>query len=367
MLPIADNPPLRRFYWRWEKALDAVVPECGARILCALSGGCDSTVLAWLLLESARRGKCQLTLGHVNHQLRPEADADERHVRELAATWGVPLHTRRVSVAARAAEQGWSQEQSAREERYRALEDLASEADCALVAVAHQMDDQAETVLLRLLRGTGPGGLGAMRPRTQLAARPGIVIIRPLLGFRARELREIARLAGLRSVEDRSNEDPKHLRNRIRHQLMPHLAAEYNPRIVESLAALAARQQKEDDRVAQAAEGIYRVVRVVPGDEREHTVTLDARALAAHPEALVTRVLWLAYQDLAGRRSSLAGNHMQALLQLVAREGAGAGPATGSRDVRCEVHLPRQVRACLAGRHVIFQFHEARRTPKGVT
>jgi tRNA(Ile)-lysidine synthase len=249
-MPIREpesDAALRAAYRRWERALADSLADRPARVLAAVSGGCDSILLAWLLRLSAERGRLGgLILGHVNHGLRPEAAQEEAFVRRFAETSGLPMRVARLAPIPDGAS-GESLEEAARWRRHAALAELARAAACDAVALGHQMDDQAETLLLRILRGTGPRGLGAMQPRGRLPLAPpdtdpgsgAPILIRPLLGFRRREIRSLADSFGLEWIEDPSNRDRRLLRNRVRCELIPQLETEYNPRLVESLADLA--------------------------------------------------------------------------------------------------------------------------------
>ena len=171
MNAVPNQAETRRFLLLWEKALRALQPPEGARLLAAVSGGCDSVCLAALLRHSAgERAPRTLALGHVHHGLRPEADAEEAFVRRLGESWGLPVFAARIHPRETALARGWSLEQAARADRRDALARLCREARCGLLALGHQMDDQAETVLLRLLRGAGPRGLGGMEPSLTLPA-----------------------------------------------------------------------------------------------------------------------------------------------------------------------------------------------------
>lgn len=345
--PFADQPEVRRFYWRWEKALLACMPEQSPRVLGALSGGCDSIVLARMLRAAQQRGLCALTLGHVHHGLRPEADREEAFVRSTAAAWGIGLRVERVDALAEAEATGQSVEQAARALRRQALGRMARAANCRYVALGHHMDDQAETVLLRILRGTGPRGLGAMGAREPLAVVDSDAwIIRPLLGFRREELHAVAARADLTWVEDASNRDPGHLRNRIRHELLPHLASAFNPRIVERLADLAHWQRAADAVVRVLAEDVAQRARTGHDANR-----LDVHILAAQPEAVTTRVLWQAYQQLAGDDATLSSEHIRQLLRLL-RAPAEESPG--------EVLLPAGVQVARAGGTLRFERRAAR-------
>ncbi|MCK4411982.1 MAG: tRNA lysidine(34) synthetase TilS [Candidatus Eisenbacteria sp.] len=373
MDPFDTDPRLHRFFSRWERALHEVLPAQGWQVLAAVSGGADSVLLAYLLRTSAQRDAGRLVLGHIHHGLRAEADQDAAFVRQLAADWDLPLEEYPVPAAARADEEGWSLEQAARVVRLQALVRLGRAAGCRSIVLGHHLDDQAETVLMRILRGTGPRGLGGMEPRRKWAGRAGadratdapgdgevgaaddgapIEVLRPLLGFRRAELRAIAGQLGLRWVEDRSNEDPRFLRNRVRHELLPHLAG-YNPRIVETLAQLA-QWQRLEDRVVTASAGELRkavLLQGPAGNSEDDCLVLDARGLAGKPPALVSRVLWLSYQDLAGPEAVLSGRQMSRLLELLQR--VPDGPPG-------EVHLPGAIRARYRRGRIVLEFHQPR-------
>jgi len=384
MKDIATTPLLRRFYWRWEKALEALIPGPDIRILAACSGGCDSMVLAWLLRESMQRGLCHLLLGHINHKIRPEAGGDEQLLRSIATNWDCTLITKEVDAPRAAAESGQSLEQAARIGRLTALEQIAREHHCQFIALGHHLNDQAETVLLRLLRGVGPKGLGAMAPISSLpipspqdsgipvdrSAQVRPLLIRPLLDFPHTELREMALEAGLEWVEDKSNEDTEFLRNRIRHQLLPQLCSDYNPRIVESLCDLARWQRLDDEPLSRLAGELYQKVLLPNPPESEDrptkpapSIRLDGATLAQNPSGLITRVLWLAYQEISGTDTALSGSHMQSLLNLVDRcHRARSGRASNRQPVAAsqETHLPNRIRARLKKKEMIFEYHDPR-------
>src|SRR4029450_7845802 len=186
----------------------------GARVLVALSGGPDSVALLHILRTLEQRGGLAVAAAaHFNHQLRgAEADEDELFCRDLAAATGVPFIAGRGDVAARARELGRSLEDAARLSRYEVLEQSAGAIGAAAVAVGHSLDDQAETFLLRLIRGAGLAGLAGIRPR---AGR----VIRPLLDISRAELRGYAAEHGIDFRDDASNADVRIPRNRVRLEL----------------------------------------------------------------------------------------------------------------------------------------------------
>lgn len=206
-------------------------------MLAAVSGGPDSVCLAhWLWLRS-KKHRVSLALAHVHHGLRGrEADADEAFVWKLARDWEVPVFTRRVRTAEAAKREKRSVEDAARKLRYEALAEIAREHRFNKVAVAHHADDQAETVLLHLLRGTNPKGLAGIPERRLLAK--GVELVRPFLTLTKEDVLAYLKFYKLKSRKDRTNKDLKHTRNWVRLKLLPLLKAK-NPRIREHLIELA--------------------------------------------------------------------------------------------------------------------------------
>ena len=222
-------------------ARERLIPR-GGRVLAALSGGADSVALSTLLADAAPAGGYVLAgLLHVNHRLRGgAAEADEAFCRTIAERLRVPIVVERVDVAALARADGVSIEHAGHRARYAIFERVAAEQDADAVATGHTQDDLAETVLLRLVRGAGPGGLAGIRPR---AGR----VVRPLLGVSRRELREHLAARGVPHREDASNRDLRVPRNRVRHRLLPLLAQEFSPAIVDVLAREAAIARADAD------------------------------------------------------------------------------------------------------------------------
>ena len=200
----------------------------GGTVLVALSGGVDSVVLLHLLHEFRATLGLTLHAAHLNHKLRPEADADQAFCEALCARLGVPLTTR----GERPDAPGESPQAAARTLRYRFLDQVAQAVGADVIATAHHRDDVAETLVMRLVTGAGTTGLSAMAPRRGNR-------VRPLLWAAKNDLIAHAAHHGLGHVEDASNAEPRYLRNRIRQRVMPELAA-LNPAIGATLAREAA-------------------------------------------------------------------------------------------------------------------------------
>jgi tRNA(Ile)-lysidine synthase len=302
----------------------------GTRVLAAVSGGSDSVALAHLLRELDAAGDLHLTgLIHFNHQLRPSAGDDERFVAALAASLDLPFVVDREDVSARARRERRSLEDAARAARYAFFERARLQTGADLVALGHTRDDQAETVLLRMVRGAGPRGLAGMYPQKGCA-------IRPLLSCRRHELREWLAARPTSFVEDESNQDVAIPRNRVRAELLPLLATRFNPSIVDTLADEAdlAREawqwmEAEADALAAAC-GLSADAAHTDGAASQ---AFDATALRSAPPALARLVVWRAMVAVAGARP-VGFEHVSAALGLLAPDGPPAIDAPGQRVQR---------------------------------
>jgi tRNA(Ile)-lysidine synthase len=232
----------------------------------AVSGGADSTCLIDVLAAVVPDAPNRLVVGHVDHQLRPDSAADAEHVRALAAGYGLRCHILTVDVPALARVEGRGIEEAARLGRYRALRDLSPEVSGGApntVFTGHTRDDSIETVLLHLLRGSGPAGLGGIAATELLSPEAlgeafggigqlSLRLARPLLGLGRADTVTYCLARGLSWCEDESNTDPQFLRNRVRSHLLPVLRT-YNPAIDDALDRLAAIVRDEDGLLDESA------------------------------------------------------------------------------------------------------------------
>ena len=283
---------------RFVRQHDLIRP--GTRVVCALSGGSDSVALAHILAELDAANEAKLVgFVHLNHQLRATADRDEQFCRELAEQLHRPLTVDREDVAARARTDRQSIEVAARSARYAAFARAQAQLDADVLALGHTKDDQAETFLLRMIRGAGPRGLASMYPRNG-------DIIRPLLECTRAELRDY--LGSHPFVEDETNDDLAIPRNRVRETLLPLLASEFNPNIVDVLA-----------REAELARDVWSWL------ESELTTfgaDLHVEDLKGAPLALRRLAVWRAMLTAADGRP-VGFEHVDAALALLdARDGA---------------------------------------------
>jgi len=240
------------------------------RVLVAVSGGADSVCLLHLLLRFASRWNLTLHVAHLDHNLRPDSAVDATFVQKLAAQWGLPFHTRRLSQAEIGAADN-NLEAGLRRLRYDFLANVAdsladSPWDVPTVAVAHNADDQAETILMHVLRGSGLAGLVGMQPVSFLTGRAGgngqVRIVRPLLDVQRTHILQYLNAHGLEWREDPSNRDLTFTRNRLRHQIIPQLAQVY-PNLTGALSRLGTLLSAENERAERLNEEAF------------HTILLD--------------------------------------------------------------------------------------------
>lgn len=218
---------------RFDSALAQLTDGCpDARVLLAVSGGVDSMTMADLFQHSALR--LPLAVAHVNFQLRgADSDSDEALVRHWCERCGIPFFVKRVETGKHASDRGVSVEMAARELRYEWFAQLCREQGFTHLAVAHNLDDSAETLLLHLLRGTGMRGMSGIRASVPLPGAEDVTLIRPLLNFSRREIEAHAVRAGVEFRIDATNADISIPRNRIRHEVFPELAR-INPSFLET-------------------------------------------------------------------------------------------------------------------------------------
>jgi tRNA(Ile)-lysidine synthase len=265
----------------------------GSRVAVALSGGADSVALMHVLREIAPADGFELAgLLHLNHRLRgADSDADEQFCRDCASALNLPIEIEHADVAAVARTRRLSIEQAAHEARYDFFARAAARLSATVVAVAHTKNDQAETFLLRLLRGAGPRGLSGMHPRSG-------IVVRPFIETSREDVRAFVDERRLGFREDASNQDLGIPRNRIRHELLPLLDRSYTGGIVDVLDRAATVAREDADYLdAAAANAAARLISTTA-----HGVELNAEALLREPPAIARRVVRLAQQSCAGDR-----------------------------------------------------------------
>lgn len=303
-MPPPFLPLLERRVRRWLAA------GVGPAWVVAVSGGSDSVGLLRALHAVAGKARLTLSVAHLDHGVRGDAaQADAAFVADLAATLGLPFDLGRWQPS-----RPGHFETDARRARYAWLFDMAKSRGASVVAVGHTRDDQAETVLHRILRGTGPRGLGGIPMRRSLGE--GVTLLRPLLTVSRREIRGYLDQLGQGFREDASNADPSHTRARIRHDLLPKLAQEYNPKIAEALVRLGGLTSASN-RVSQQRILELRHDAVVRIDERE--AVFQRQTLERLPSFLRVEVLRFAWRKARWPERAMTAARWRGLARLLRR------------------------------------------------
>ena len=287
-----------------KKTLRAWFPD-GASVLAAVSGGVDSMCLLHLLTGWGAERGFRVTAAHFNHRLRgAAADRDERFVREYCREHGVPFVSGSGDTQALAANEGKSMEEAGRILRYAFLRSAADQAGCPWILTAHHADDNAETMLLNLIRGTGSAGLGGIPAR-----RDGIC--RPFLNETRAELLEYAAENKIPHMEDETNRADEASRNVIRHRILPVLR-ELNPRAVENMARTAGIMREENKLLeTMAGQAVAAADRMEGGGVR-----IPCRTLAQIPDSFAGRAALHLMECVCGCRRDLTEKHAAAVIAL---------------------------------------------------
>ena len=310
----------------------------GLQLGAAVSGGADSVALLTLLAAVRSQLGIVLSVVHFNHQLRGQAsDADERFVSALAETRGLPLHAGRADVAAQARREKANLEDASRRARYAYFEKLGQQGSVQAIATAHTMDDQAETVLAHILRGTGLAGLGGIHP---VAGN----VFRPLLAIRRGQLRAYLKAKKQSWRDDATNRDTTRTRARIRRQLLPFLEKKFNASAVEHLCQLAELAREDNANLESHAElragalakenkeGIAIAVR---------DIALGTKSSGKHwhegARAMAKRLVRQLVRKVKPHAGELGAGHVEAVLHLAAHGHSGkALQLPGGVEVRRE-------------------------------
>lgn len=292
-------------------------------IVVGVSGGADSLCLLHLLLRLKSNLALTLTVAHLNHQLRGFASqTDEAFVKSIASQWQLPIFAQSQDVAKIASKQKQSLEEAARQTRYAFLNQVAATVGASKVAVGHQADDQAETVLMHFLRGTGLSGLRGMLPLSPLpnqldsetaSDQPSPQLIRPLLDISRLEIEAYCQKHGLSARHDASNDETIFLRNRLRHDLLPYLES-YNPNLRGLLQQTATIVAAEIELLEPQKKQAWQSILISETDDQ---LTLDLSAWLQLPLALKRATLRRTIKQLLGDLRNIGFEHIETTIQTI--------------------------------------------------
>ncbi|MCK4249553.1 MAG: tRNA lysidine(34) synthetase TilS [Candidatus Omnitrophica bacterium] len=299
--------------------LDHNLFKTGDSVILGLSGGPDSTAMLLILLALKKNFKLKLTAVHLNHCLRGfESESDQNYVRSLARRFRIPYYSKRTDIAELARINKTSLEETAREARYEFFLEIARQQKAQKIAVAHTADDQAETVLMRIIQGTGLRGLAGIRPARNfdLKKNKNIKVLRPLIELTRAEVMIFLREKKYRPRQDSSNLNLDILRNSIRKELLPLLAKRYNPGIKNSLCRLSAQLTPVYDLLHHQAKTELR--KIVSAGSEKYCV-LNIKQLLKLDQGLRPEIIRLALEKLKGDLKGITCQHLLDIENMLAR------------------------------------------------
>ena len=296
--------------------------EKGDKVLVAVSGGPDSVALLYALLEIKDEFNLRLYVAHLNHKLRgKESDADQKFVKKLASELDLKFFTKSIDVKREAKKKKLSLEEAARLVRYRYLENLADRIKADKIAMGHQADDQAETFLMRLVRGAGGAGLSGIPPKRGK-------IIRPLIEIKREEIEKFLKQKGLSYRTDSSNLLPNYFRNKIRLVLLPQIKKKFNPKIVDILNRASNIISLQQEYVEKKCEEI---LCLVCKSKKKGKIVLDLKRFMNYNICLKRETIRLCVKELCGDRfaslttslAELSFDSIERTLNLIQKQKSG--------------------------------------------
>lgn len=300
----------------------------GEALLVAVSGGADSVALVYILLELAPKYSLRMAIAHLNHCLRQsESDRDEKFVAGLAKHLGLPFYVGREDVRRYQEQYRLSPEDAARQVRYGFYDAIATKYGYRKIAVGHHGDDNAELVLMNLLRGSGPLGLCGISPVRDNK------IVRPLIDLRRSEIMDYIAAKSLNYVTDSSNWDLNYHRNKIRTRLIPELKSEYNPQLIDSLNRMSAIMGAEEEWIEDLIHPIFEKTVVF---KEKNKLWLAISELNEQPVAVQRRIIRKAIRWVKGNLRRITFDHVASVCHL-----AQIGAASGIRDLPDRLRIRR--------------------------
>jgi tRNA(Ile)-lysidine synthase len=287
--------------------------EKGDQVLVAVSGGPDSVALLFGLFALKSEWDLKLYVAHLNHELRgKESDKDEKFVRNLASRLKLEFFSKKVDVRKEAKRQKLSIEECAREVRYRFLEETAQKIKADRIATGHQADDQAETFLMRMLRGAGGAGLSGIPPKRGK-------IIRPLIRITRKEIESFLKANKIAARVDSSNFLPDYYRNKIRLKLLPNIKREFNPNIVEVLNRTADIISSQQGYIENTCERILSGI----ADVRQDKIVIDLKKFTGYDICLQREIIRFNIKKLKGDLNRLSFASVDRSLELIRQKKSG--------------------------------------------
>ena len=285
----------------------------GDSIVIGVSGGPDSMTLLHMLYHMKDIFDIEIYVAHVNHMLRKEADEETQYVEEFCKRLGVECYTKKIDIEKVAMDEKVSTELAGRKARYAFFEEIAQKVGANKIATAHNANDNAETVLMNLMRGSGTSGLKGIEKMREEK------YIRPIIECTRKEIEEYAQENQLHPKYDKTNEENIYTRNKIRNELIPYLEREFNPNIIETINRLSTIVAKEEAYFHKVVDNIFKELQITGDDfekNQENIIILDLKKFNALDEVIKSRVILYTINKLLGTTQGIEKIHIEDIIRL---------------------------------------------------
>ncbi len=297
-----------------EKVLDTITKnnliQKKDSIVIGVSGGPDSMTLLNVLFELKKQLQIDICVAHVNHMIRKEAKQEEEYVQNFCKKIGVKCYTKNVDVKSKAQEFKMSTETIGRNARYEFFEEIAKKVNANKVATAHTANDNAETVLMNLMRGSGISGLKGIEIKRNEK------FIRPLLECTRKEIEDYCKEKNLQPKYDKTNMENIYTRNKIRNKLIPYIEKEFNPNIIETLNRMSSIVQKEEQYFIELIENVFKETKIDQKDEKQKSITLNLKKFNNLDNVIKSRLILYTINKLFDTTQGIEKIHIEDIIKL---------------------------------------------------
>lgn len=284
--------------------------ESGDKIVIAVSGGPDSMCLLDVLRKLKEKLKIEIVVAHVNHSIREEADSETLYIKEYCNKHDIEIYIKKENVIELAKKDKIGLEEEGRKVRYKFFDEVLEKANANKIAIAHNMNDKAETVLMNIIRGSGSLGLKGIEPKRDEK------YIRPLIEIQRSEIEEYCRINKLDPKHDKSNDDNTYTRNRVRNVLIPFLKENFNPNIINGINKLSIIMTEEQNYLEKIVNNIYNDVKI---EEKPKTIVLELKKFNKEDVYIRKRLLFLAINKLFNNTKNIEKIHIDDIIKLCER------------------------------------------------
>ncbi len=311
------------------------------RIVIGVSGGPDSMCLLHILIDLKKQLNFDIVVAHINHMIRPEADSETEYVMQFCKNMGVECYVKKTDVIGKANQEKIGTEEAGRKVRYDFFEEIAQKVNANKIATAHNANDNAETILMNIFRGTGTSGLKGIEP-----IRNG-KYIRPIIECERKEIEEYCEINCLEPKIDKSNFDNTYTRNKIRNIVIPQIKQEFNPNIIESLNKLSTLARQENDFINEYIEKVIKNELIIKDINKDNELIIDLKRFNCLDKFIKSKVILSLIRRVLGSTQGIEMIHVEDII-LLCEKNVGNKFLTPNKKIKVmvnkgKVHFIKQI------------------------